>query len=457
MQKPKASSEEKEYLSFVAVMLRVVTANWGNFYFGYSMGILNLSMDNILKVLHINPSEVSTFKGILNALMPAGAILGAVCAPLLLRQLQRRKSLILADLCGILAAIISLFANMYTFFVYRFVQGIATGINSAIVSIYIREFSPLQIYGAIGFSNQFFILFGVFFSYVLGYVFANPLWRLAFAFPFVTCSLRSALFLTVYTQDTPFSYVMQNDEARCREVLSTIYGDKYIEKQAQLAQDQFAKMKASSMGYSDLIKPNMLRRLVVGSMLMILQQLSGINAVNFYSNDIFKEATHGNKFLSFILCVCIPIFKMMITVITAYMTKVFGRKQNIYQGSVICIVALSSLCVSAVLYHNLDQQNDVYQDLIIAFIYVFMVGYSIGIGPIAWVNLVEILPEKGVSIAIICNWVCVVFITFFFPLCQKWFDIGPIFGFFAVTQIFGVIFLGFFMEETKGLTNQEID
>lgn len=75
--------------------------------------------------------------------MPSGAILGALVCPHLLASVQRRKTLLIIDACGIMAQAISSYANIYVFMVHRFIAGMVSGINSMLVPLILRECTPL--------------------------------------------------------------------------------------------------------------------------------------------------------------------------------------------------------------------------------------------------------------------------------------------------------------------------
>lgn len=89
-------------------------------------------------------------------------------------------------------------------------------------------------------------------------------------------------------------------------------------------------------------------------------------------------------------------------------------------------------------------------------IYLFCFGYSVSIGPIAWLYNAEILPDKGVSIATICNWLSVIIITLLFPVVNASIGAAPIFYFFSFTCIACLIFVFILIRETKGLNKRAI-
>lgn len=90
--------------------------------------------------------------------------------------------------------------------------------------------------------------------------------------------------------------------------------------------------------------------------------------------------------------------------------------------------------------------------MIIASIYGFTLGYGISIGPIVWLYNAEILPDKGVSLTVLTNWVMVIAITFVFPIVVEALGtMWPIFAFFAICVSLGLIFTVSKVKETKGL------
>lgn len=205
-----------------------------------------------------------------------------------------------------------------------------------------------------------------------------------------------------------------------------------------------------------MFTPRFRRRLLISWLIIVLSQLIG-GSVNYYSNIIFMNATHNNKFLSFVLCVIIPFYKAVINIITGTMTKRFGRKILSMVGCTACDVALILLSVSLYIYEERPDSSSFLQDACIVLIYIFMFGYAIGVGPIQWLILVELVPEKGVQLGTIINWVFVAIIIFLFPILVDLIGIGEVFGIFSIFLTIGIILLQAFMIETKGLTNQQIE
>jgi MFS family permease len=95
-----------------------------------------------------------------SALVPIGAAFGAVSSGAILGVLSRSQALIMTDTIGIVGLMISEISNLYVLFIARFVIGLAVGLNSSLVPLYIQEFTPLPLSGTMGSMNQFTINFG---------------------------------------------------------------------------------------------------------------------------------------------------------------------------------------------------------------------------------------------------------------------------------------------------------
>ena len=166
--------------------------------------------------------------------MPVGAIIGAFLGGIMATKLGRRKSFLLADLIGIIGCVIWIFQGNAPLLLGRLISGVAVGINSAIVPLYINEISPLSISGVMGAMTQLTVNVGILISFLLGLnvakastIRAHPddewWWRFMFAFPILTAALRSLFLLTVFRFETPSYLISKGKDEEAKEILDKIY------------------------------------------------------------------------------------------------------------------------------------------------------------------------------------------------------------------------------------------
>lgn len=114
---------------------------------------MNVSLKAINYILDISDDKKDMIDGLISALTPIGAAFGAVGSGPLLQILSRKQSLIFTDILGMCGLGISLISNLYVLFIARFIIGVAVGLNSSLVPLYIKEYTPLSLSGSMGSMN----------------------------------------------------------------------------------------------------------------------------------------------------------------------------------------------------------------------------------------------------------------------------------------------------------------
>lgn len=206
-----------------------------------------------------------------------------------------------------------------------------------------------------------------------------------------------------------------------------------------------------------LSNPTNRKGFIISIMLMFFQQFSGINAVIFFTVDIFKMA--GSSLDPNYCSIIVGVVQVLMTFASAALVERAGRKILLIQSSAVMCLCLTVLGI----YFNVkDAGKDVssYGLIPLVSLVLFIISFSLGYGPIPWMMMGELLaPEvKGVasSIVVLFNWTAVFIVTKTFPILME--SVGKDFTFW----IFGVVmavgtFYGFkALFETKGKSNAQI-
>ena len=396
--------------------------------------------------------------------MPIGAIIGAFLGGFLATKQGRRKSFILADIIGIVGCVIWIFKGNAPLLLGRLISGVAVGINSAIVPLYINEISPQSIAGTMGSMTQLTVNVGILVSFLLGLnvsktatIKAHPddewWWRFMFAFPILTAALRMICLLFIFKFETPSYLISNGKDEEAKKIIEKIYSAEHSE---HIYKDIKTRMNnCKDVSYGELFGPKYRKRVAVGIVLGFIQQLSGCNAIVFYSNKILKgENSDPDNIDPFddkmakiftILIGCILIFSSWLS--GKFIDK-FGRKSILLLGEVLCIITLLILAI----FGFLDLSNPSKYIIL-----VYMFSFGISLGPIVWLYLPEILPEKGVSLSVLANWVGVGIIGLFFPLVKHAIHIQGTFLIFLGCCVAGLFYIFIFVKETKGKSPEEIE
>ena len=444
----------------------VFNAALGSFYFGYIIGVLNpLEFYLAYDVYHWPEEKINFYIGLIGAMVPLGAIPGAFFAGKFASSYGRRKSFIISDVIAFGGLICSIFAELPIMLVGRFISGFCVGLNSVLVPLYINEVSPISVKGIMGSMNQIFICLGILIAYAMGYelpypfigynIPANNIWRIIFFFPSIALFLRLSFSLTVFNYDTPKFLILMRQDDEAQKILGLIYANNPsgAREHMQMLIKERDITSVVALGYSDMFNNKYRKRTIIGMLLGVLQQFSGINALITYSTTIFlgdinKEDSQFPSIEEFNkarnLTTLVGGLNFVAPIIGSILIYSFGRKDLLIFG-----LALLIICWLTVVIFLVGVPAEIA-------ILVYIFAFGISLGPIAWIYVAEILPDIGISLAALVNWVSAVIIIQTFPLVQDFTSARVSFSVFLFSCIFGILFVSVFIKETKDKTNAQI-
>ena len=157
------------------VYLMCINVSLGSIYFGYLLGVFNTCSDVISYFNNWNEDERSSYIGPISAIILIGALIGSFTTEFFVKLCKGyRNVLVYTDLIGIINLLIMIrnteFLNL---FITRLVAGLILGFNIAIIPVYIREFSPIEISGRTGSIHSLLIVIGLLISYLIGMLLPN--------------------------------------------------------------------------------------------------------------------------------------------------------------------------------------------------------------------------------------------------------------------------------------------
>lgn len=395
--------------------------------------------------------------------MPVGAIIGAFSGGIMASKLGRRKTFILADIIGMIGCTIWVFQGNAPLLLGRLIGGVAVGINSAIVPLYINEISPMKISGSMGSMTQLMVNAGILISFFIGLnigetatIRAAPedewWWRVCFGFPILTTSLRIICLMTCFNFETIPFLVQKGKDDEAKELVKKLYLEQHCEEIFEEYKKKTGNNKNGT--FSELFGKRYRSRMVMGILLSFIQQFSGCNAVLFYSNRIFKGEGNNGKIdpydekMAKVFTILIGFILLFASWLSGKIIDKFGRKSLLLYGELLCISTLLLLSIFGFL--GLTEPSKYV-------ILVYMFSFGISLGPIVWIYLPEILPEKGVSLAALFNWIGCGILGLFFPIVEKAIKIQGAFLIFLGCCIAGLIYMAIFVKETKGKSAEEIE
>ena len=216
----------------------------------------------------------------------------------------------------------------------------------------------------------------------------------------------------------------------------------------------------------EFTKPRLLRPLLLSLSLMFFQQFTGINAFTFYCATIFQKAGFSEG-SSTTISILIPLIQLITIVVVVFMVDRSGRRFLLLVSSVGMV--LSCLTAGAYFYVTINaapananaSQASGLSWLAVTSVSIYIVGFSLGWGPCAWLMIGELFHVKargrGCGISVFFNWGCSFVVTKTFSWMIHTLSEAGTFWFFGSMAFLSIGFVYFFLPETKGKSLEEIE
>jgi len=438
----------------------------GGLLFGYDTGVINGAQFYLSKYFELD----ATLKGWVVGSALLGCFFGAIVAGPLSIKIGRKWSLIISALLFSVSAWGSGLPEMLPetvtmLVIFRIIGGLGIGIASMNAPMYIAEIAPSSIRGKMVTYYQLAIVVGFFVVFLATYFIGNSLteaenlqfgWRRMFWSELIPSLLF--LVLLFFVPKSPRWLALKGEDDAALNILIKVHGE------AQ-AQNEIKEIKASLKQKEQKVKVNyfsktILTIIIIGTALSVLQQFTGINAVLYYGADIFEKALGFGKEDVLAQQILLAFVNLIFTFVAMYTVDKYGRKPLIYVGSIGMIVGFSLLGISL-------QQNAVGLVALIG-VLVFIGSFALSMGPVVWVILSEMFPNKirsvAMSVAVAAQWAANYLVSQTFPMVMEsevnnstpWNGSMPYFVFIGFILI--IIFLTYkFIPETKGKSLEEIE
>ena len=386
-----------------------------------------------------------------------GCVFGALFSGALSDKYGRKKVLLLSGLLFTLSALGSAVPDNLTQFVMaRFIGGLGVGSASMLSPLYISEIAPAKIRGMLVTLYQLAIVFGINIIYIVNYLIANThdqVWNVQLGWRYMLGSegIPAILFfiLLFFVPESPRWLVKENRSDEALKILNKINGPEETHRILKEIKEAVNEEKGS---FLDLFKPGIRKAMVVGSVLALFSQVTGINAIIYYAPEIFKQVGFGSESALFQTMI-IGFVNMLFTLVAIRFIDYWGRRTLLIwgiSGMVSCLLGMGMF-----FYFEITSGS-----LLLLFILGFIASFASSLGPIPWVLISEIFPTKtrgtAMSFSIVILWLGVVLITQFFPVLLSLFGGAFTFWIFMINALILLIFTLIFIPETKQKTLEEI-
>ena len=433
----------------VFLLRSTVVAALGGLLFGFDTAVISGTTDWLR-----NTFELTNFGlGFTVSSALIGTIIGAIGIGRPSDILGRRRALsILAALYFISALGSALAWDWYSFLIFRFIGGLGVGGASVVSPMYTAEISPARYRGRLVAFVQFNIVLGILLAYLSNYIIGifdlgSIEWRWMFgveAFP--AAAFYVLLLINPYS---PRWLVAKGRLNEARDVLTKCGSDTgSVEKEIveiQLSLDLEHHSLKEPFFCMKYFKPIML-----AVMIAAFNQLSGINALIYYTKDIFEMAGYGSQSAMF-RSVIIGMTNLVFTMAAMTIIDHFGRKKLMLVGSIGYILSLGG--TAWVFYTN---SGGIY---VLFGLLLFIASHAFGQGAVIWVFISEIFPNRvrarGQALGSFTHWFMAAVISWTFPVIAAKSG-GHAFAFYAVCMIGQLLWVILVMPETKRISLEKI-
>jgi sugar porter (SP) family MFS transporter len=442
-----------------------LAAALGGLLFGFDTSVINGAVDSIQDTFNLGSALI----GFTVAITLIGCAVGAWFAGQLADLWGRRPVMVLAAFLFIISSIGSglAFAD-WELMAWRFIGGLAIGIASVIAPAYIGEIAPARLRGGLSSLQQLAITLGIFLALLSDTWLAAsagsaskelwwnlPAWRWMLLVGVVPALVYGILSLTI--PESPQYLLRKGRDSDALAVVTNVTGAEDPDKRLAEIKDSLENESRSS--YRDLrgkalgLKPI----LWVGIGMAALQQLVGINAIFYYSTTLWKSVGFSESD-SFITSVITAIINVVLTFVAIFFVDKVGRKLLLLIGSVGMFVGLIAASISftqATTSHGTVSLPQPWGLIALVGANLFVIFFAATWGPIMWVVLGEIFPNRfrglALGVATAFNWIFNFLVTLLFPVLSAAVGLGWVYAGFAFFAVVSFIFVRMFLPEGKGL------
>ena len=316
------------------VQITAAIAAMAGLLFGFDTGVISGAILFIKDTFGLAPFA--------EELLVSAALIGAVCGCILSGRVTdlvgRKRTIMITAAIFILGSILSAIATNFVILMFgRIAIGVAIGVASYTAPLYISEMAPPKLRGGLVTLNQLAITVGILLAYVVDAAFAGSgNWRWMFArgvLPAIALEVGIAVL-----PESPRWLLLHQHKAEGLQVLARIHAAQDVQAEA----NEIIEHAKSGYGrFADLISPTVLRVILCGVTLAVIQQIIGINTVIYYAPTIFQQAGFHSALSSILATAGVGLVNVLMTIVSIPLLDKIGRRP-------LLLASLSGMCVALV-------------------------------------------------------------------------------------------------------------
>jgi len=433
------------------LFLVCLVGSTGGFLFGFDTSVISGVIEYISGPKVFNLGEIA--KGWTVSCIIIGCMIGCALAGPLSSRFGRKKTLILTAVVFLLSSLgCALSSELAVFVEFRIIAGVAVGAASMLAPIYIAELSPPSHRGKLVSLNLFAIFLGqstAFYSnYFLRDLGGANNWRWMLAVMAIPSFLLFASLL--FAPESPRWLIAKHRREPALKILTRINGEQ--EAVRELKEIEESVRNEARGKFVECFRPGIRGVLVIGILLAIFQQVTGINVVMYYAPAIFKSAGFGNSSALFQTAL-MGMVNLTFSVVSMFFVDKLGRKPLMVIGSIGMSIAMFLLALTFISGHARGP-------FVLICIMGYLAAFGFSLGPVVWVLISELFPNRvrsyAVAIATFMLWGANFVVSLTFPYLLNSLR-GYSFVIYGAMCVLCLLFVVKYLHETKGKTLEQIE
>ncbi|KAL5292820.1 SLC2A4 family protein [Megaselia abdita] len=452
------------YAIFAAVL--------GMLQFGYNTGVINApekNIENFMKDVYkdrygedVTEDFIQMLYSIAVSIFAIGGMIGGFSGGWMSNRFGRKGGLLVNNILGITGGLLMGFTKVShsyeILFLGRFIIGVNCGLNTSLVPMYISEIAPLNLRGGLGTVNQLAVTVGLLLSQVLGIeqiLGTNEGWPILLGLAICPAILQIML-LPLCPESPRYLLITKQWEEEARKALRRLRASRMIDEDIEeMHAEERAQQAESHISPMELIcSPTLRSPLIIGIVMQLSQQFSGINAVFYYSTSLFTSTGLSEDSAKFATIGIGAIMVVMTLVSIPLMDKTGRRTLHLYGLGGMFIFSIF-ITISFLIKEMIDWMSY----LSVVSVLAFVMFFAVGPGSIPWMITAELFSQgprpSAMAIAVLVNWMANFTVGIGFPYLKTALDNYTFLPF----SVFLAIFWTFTYKkvpETKNKTFEEI-
>ncbi|CAA7406352.1 unnamed protein product [Spirodela intermedia] len=473
-EEPSAVKSTGESFSWSSVILPFLFPALGGLLFGYDIGATSGATISIQSA-QLSGTTWFDLSAVQLGLVVSGSLYGALAGSLIVYPiadfLGRRRELIGASVLYILGGLVTGFApNLSVLIIGRLLYGIGIGLAMHGAPLYIAETSPSRIRGTLISLKELFIVLGILLGYLVGSVQIDAVggWRYMYG---LSAPVAALMGIGMWSLPPSPRWLllrgvqgigsMEEYKEKALNALARLTGRSASDKLSEIQiEDTLVSLKSAYSeqeqegSFLEVFEGASLKAFIIGGGLVLFQQITGQPSVLYYAASILQSAGFSAAADATRVSVIIGVFKLLMTGVAVLKVDDLGRRPLLIGGVSGIVVSLFLL---AAYYKFLGGASLV----AVGALLLYVGSYQVSFGPISWLMVSEIFPirtrGRGISLAVLTNFGSNALVTFAFSPLKEILGPDNLFVLFGSIALLSLLFVIFYVPETKGLTLEQIE